>query len=285
MKKVGYYNGVIAPLEELTVPALDRSVYFGDGCYDACMYAGRKIFALEDHLDRFFNSCRLLRIECPFSREELTAELQKVIDANESEDGFLYWQMSRGTYARGHQFPADPSVKPNLMAYTTDMKLKPRNTELKLITAEDIRYYMCNVKTLNLLPNVLAFQRAVEAGCQEVVQHRGERVTECAHSNVLIIKDGCLQAPPRDNLILPGISLKILLEVAMELKIPVKEEPFTLEDMRNADEIIVSSTTKCALRAVELDGEKVGGKAPEIWEKIQSAFADRYYQETGKTWE
>ncbi len=275
MKQVGYYNGEIGPLESMKVPMLDRALYFGDGCYDAATFKNHRIFALDDHLDRFYNSCRMLQIEFPLDREALAAELQKVVDLTDAPDGFLYWQASRGTAPRAHEFP-NPKTVPNLMIYSKELHLKPMDTTLDLISTEDIRYEICNIKTLNLLPNVLAFQKAIEAGCQEVVMHRGEIVTECAHSNVLIIKNGVLKSHPRDNHILPGISLKHLFEIAPTVGIPAVEEAFTMDELRDADEVLISSTSKLCLRAVSLDGKPVGGKDPETAKKLQQAYWDYY---------
>ena len=277
MQHVGYYNGEIGPLEEMKIPMLDRAVYFGDGCYDATTFANNRIFALEDHFDRFYNSCRLLEIPFDMSREKLEEELQKCIDANEADHGFLYWQCSRGTAYRDHAFPP-ADVKPNLMAYTEPMELVPMDTKMKLISMEDIRFQLCNIKTLNLIPSVLGYQRCVEQGCQETVFHRGERVTECAHSNVLIIKDGVLKTPPRDNLILPGITLKHLLMLAQANGIPTSEAVFTMDELRDADEIIVSNSGGLCIQAVELDGQKVGGKDPKTLKILQDAYTE-YYQE------
>ena len=174
MKYVGYYNGEIGPLEEMKIPMLDRAVYFGDGCYDATTFANNNIFAADDHLDRFYNSCKLLEIPFEMSREELRAELQKCIDANEIDHGMLYWQCSRGTTYRGHQFPP-ASVKPNLMICTVPCDLIPFDKTFRLISMEDTRFLHCNIKTLNLIPSVIAYQRCIEQGCQETVFHRGER--------------------------------------------------------------------------------------------------------------
>ena len=220
MKHIGYYNGEIGPLEEMKIPMLDRAVYFGDGCYDAAMFSNNRIFALEDHLDRFYNSCRLLEIPFDMEREALTKELQKCIDANELSEGMIYWQCSRGTYYRSHNFPPE-TVKPNLMIFTVPDEIVPMDTTYKLISMEDTRFLHCNIKTLNLIPSVIAYQRCIEAGCQETLFHRQGRVTECAHSNVLILKDGTLHTPPRDNLILPGITLKHLIILAKENNIPM----------------------------------------------------------------
>ncbi|MGI6053276.1 MAG: aminotransferase class IV [Clostridium sp.] len=275
MKQVGYYNGEIGALEEMKIPMLDRAVYFGDGCYDATTFANNHIFAADDHMDRFYNSCRLLEIPFSMSREELRAELQKCIDANELDHGMLYWQCSRGTAPRAHNFPPE-HVKPNLMIFTVPCELIPFDQTFRLISMEDTRFLHCNIKTLNLIPSVIAYQRCIEAGCQETVFHRGERVTECAHSNVLILKDGVLCTPPRDNLILPGITLKHLLELAAANGIPTREEPFTMDELRAADEVIISSSGGLCIRADELDGQSIGGRDPKTLKILQDAYADFY---------
>lgn len=275
MKHVGYYNGEIGPLEEMKIPMLDRAVYFGDGCYDAAMFSNNRIFALEDHLDRFYNSCRLLEIPFDMEREALTKELQKCIDANELSEGMIYWQCSRGTYYRSHNFPPE-TVKPNLMIFTVPDEIVPMDTTYKLISMEDTRFLHCNIKTLNLIPSVIAYQRCIEAGCQETLFHRQDRVTECAHSNVLILKDGTLHTPPRDNLILPGITLKHLIILAKENNIPVIEAPFSMDELKNADEVIISNSGAFCIRADELDGKPIGGKDPKTLKILQDAYRDKF---------
>lgn len=274
MKYVGYYNGEIGPLEEMKIPMLDRAVYFGDGVYDATTFANHHIFAKKDHFDRFYNSCRMLDIHCELTPEELEAELMKVVEACDADHGMLYWQASRGTGFRSHNYPSD--MRANIMAYAVPMDLLSTDTEMKLISMEDTRFLHCNIKTLNLIPSVMAYQKCITEGCHETVFHRGERVTECAHSNILIIKDGVLQTPPRDNLILPGVSLKHLLMFAEELGIPVKEEPFSMDELRGADEVIVSSSGGLCIRAVELDGQPVGGKDFDTFKRLQDAYEEYY---------
>ncbi len=281
MKEVGYYNGEIGALDEMKIPMLDRAVYFGDGCYDASTFCNNHVFALNDHLDRFYNSCRLLEIDFNLTRAELEKELQKCVDANDSDHGFIYWQCSRGTAPRAHNFPP-ASIKPNLMIYTVPRELVPMTAKYKLISAEDTRFLHCNIKTLNLIPNVLAYEKCIKAGCQEVVFHRGERVTECAHANVSIIKDGTLCAPPRDNLILPGISLKHIFMFAKQNNIPTEERIFTMDELRNADEIIVSSTGALCIPACELDGKPIGGKDHKTLEKLQNAYLEYYKEDVSK---
>lgn len=281
MKRVGYYNGEIGPVEEIRIPMLDRAVYFGDGVYDATSVANGQPFALEEHLDRFYNSCSLLEIPFAMPREELTGELLKVVDAFEGENGLLYWQASRGTAYRGHKYP-EGDVKPNLMIMLNPIHPAPMEKKVNLITMEDTRYFHCNIKTLNLIPNVMAAQKAEAMGCDETVFHRGDRVTECAHSNVSIIKDGVLRTAPCDNLILPGITRKHMLELARDLSIPVVEEAFTLEELFAADEVIVSRSGALCHAAETIDGKAVGGRAPEILERLYGAYYEKFRKGTGQ---
>lgn len=279
MNHVGYYNGEIGLLEEMKIPMMDRAVYFGDGCYDATTFANNHIFAVDEHVDRFYNSCRMLEIPFDLPRETLISELQKCIDANDSDHGMLYWQCSRGTGLRSHNYPP-AGVKPNLMAFTVPYELIPMDQTFRLISMEDTRFLHCNIKTINLIPSVIAYERCIQAGCQETVFHRGERVTECAHSNILMIKDGVLCTPPRDHLILPGITLKHLLELAEKNGIPTREEPFTMEELKAADEVIVSSSGGLCIQAVELDGQPIGGKDGKTLKTLQDAYLKFYAEDT-----
>lgn len=279
MKYVGYYNGEIGPLEEMKIPMLDRAVYFGDGCYDATTFAHNHIFAVKDHVDRFYNSCRMLEIPFDMPRETLVNELQKCIDANEIDHGMLYWQCSRGTALRAHNFPP-ADVTPNLMIFTVPCELVPMDSTFKLISMEDTRFLHCNIKTLNLIPSVMASQRAKEKGCQEAVFHRGDRVTECAHSNCHILKDGRLITAPLDNLILPGIARAHLINICEKLGVPVDERPFTVAELMAADEVLVSSSSKFCLSACEVDGKSVGGRAAALLETIQKAVEEEFLTQT-----
>ena len=280
-KNVGYYNGEIGPLEEMKVSMEDRALYFGDGIYEATCAANRVPFAIEDHLDRMYNSLRLLEIPFKMGREQVKAELQKVIDAaEESPIHFLYWQITRGNSIRNHVFPQ--GVEPSLMIFVKPYALKPMDVPYKLISLEDNRYKLCHIKTLNLIPSVLANQRAAEAGCDEAVLHRGSRVTECAHSNISILKDGVLRTAPTDELILPGITRKHLLALAREHGIPVREEPYSMVELMNADEIIVTSSSALCMQVESVDGIPVGGRDQERLRLLQNAYLKKFQRETAK---
>ena len=277
---VGYYNGEMGPLEEMKVPMGDRALYFGDGIYEATCVANRVPFALDDHLDRMYNSLRLMEIPFTMGREEIKAELQKVINAAEEAPClFLYWQISRGVCMRNHPFPG-AEVKPALMIYVKPVTMKDMNKRYKLISMEDIRYKLCNIKTLNLIPSVLANQRAVEQGCDEAVLHRGSRVTECAHSNISMLKDGVLHTAPTDELILPGITRKHLLQLCAANGIPVVEAPYSMVELMNADEIIVSSSSALLMGVESIDGIPVGGKDARRLRLLQDAYREKFARET-----
>ena len=279
MKVLGYYNGVCGPLEEMTVPMNDRACYFGDGVYEAAMARNGVIFGLDEHMDRLFNSAGLLDIQIPYTKKELADILYDLLGKMDDSEIFIYWQISRGTAMRKHEFP-EAGVTANLWITMKPGSCKEPDSSLKLITVEDTRFFHCNIKTLNLLPNVMASQKAVAAGGDEVVFHRGDIVTECAHSNVSILKDGVFKTHPTDHFILPGITRMHLIQECKKLLIPVDETPFTLEELFDADEIIVSSTSKLCSAACELNGKPVGGKDTALLRKLQESYYKRYLETT-----
>lgn len=273
MKNIGYYNGEYGLIEEVKIPMLDRGIYFGDGIYEATFSIGNKIFALDDHLDRLYSSASLLDINLPFTRTEIINILEELNSKVDSKVKFIYWQVTRGTAPRKHIY--NKEIKGNLyITITPFAEVKDYEKKLKLITVEDTRFLYCNIKTLNLIPNVMASQKADEAGCDEAVFHRGDIVTEASHSNVHIIKDGVFKTHPTDNYILPGISRKHIIEICKNNNIKVDETAFTVKEMMEADEVLVTSSSKLIVPACEIDGIKVGGKAPNIVKLLQ----DEYYK-------
>ncbi|MCQ2553343.1 MAG: aminotransferase class IV, partial [Clostridia bacterium] len=190
METLGYYNGKYGPLEEMSVPMNDRVCWFGDGVYDAGPCRNYHIFSLQEHIDRFFRSAQAIDIEMPMSKEELADTLNKLVKELDTGDLFVYYQVTRGTAIRNHVYEKCPG---NLWIMMKPATIADGLEPITLITCEDTRYYHCNIKTLNLIPNVMASQKAKDAGCKEAVFYReGGRVTECAHSNVHILKDGVL---------------------------------------------------------------------------------------------
>jgi len=279
MKNLGYYNGVWDEIEKMSIPMSDRVCFFGDGIYDATYSRNYTIFALDEHIDRFYNSAKLMEIELPYSKSEMKELLNSMVKKMETGENFVYFQATRGSSPiRSHVFPNE--AKANIWINIYHKEILDLTKRVQLITMEDTRFLHCNIKTLNLIPAVIASQRAKDAGCFEAVFHRNGRVTECAHSNVHIIKNGVLITAPTDNLILPGIARKHIIEACKKMNIPVMEEPFYLEQLFDADEVLVSSAGALCLAANQIDGKSVGGKATEIVLKLQNRLLQDFIEQT-----
>lgn len=279
MKNLGYYNGKFGEIDEMTIPMNDRVCFFGDGVYDATYSRNYKIFSVDDHINRFFNSAHLLEIEPGITKEDLKELLAEMVSKMDTGENFVYFQLTRGAGVRNHVFPNDGS-KANLWINIFHKDIVDVYKRVKLITMEDTRFLHCNIKTLNLIPAVIASQRAKEAGCTETVFHRNGRVTECAHSNVHIIKDSTFITAPTDNLILPGIARMHIIKACRKLGIPVEERSYTTDELMNADEIMISSAGSLCIAADEIDKVKVGGKAPSILKSIQDEVLGEFMAET-----
>ncbi len=281
MKELAYYNGNIGTPDELMVPFNDRVHFFGDGVYDATVGANGKVFLLQDHLDRFYTSAKALDIKIPMEKQELGELLTDLLAKVDGTTHFVYWQITRGTASRNHVY--DSNINGNLWVMIRPNKLNDPDVAIALNTAEDTRFYHCNIKTLNLLPSVVASQTAQKLGVKETVLHRGPIVTECAHSNVSMLKDGVFYSHPNDEFILRGISKTHMIQACYRLGITVMEKAFTLDELFDADEIIVTSSSNFCLHANMMDGKPVGGKDPATLKAIQDAVLQEYFDYTGKT--
>lgn len=249
MKKV-YYNGRFFDTSEVGIPLTDRAIWFGDGVYDAAIGKRQKIYMIEEHLERLVGNARRMDIPlfCPLS------ELRKIlIDmASTREDVFLYFQLTRYSEKRTHSYP--DTDRSNLLVTATEISLPSPEATMKLISAEDVRYELCDVKTLNLLPSVLASKNAARKNADETVFIRNGFITECAHSNVCIIKNGAVITHPTDEHILPGTARASLLRTARRMGIPVRERAFDYNELISADDVLVTSSSKLCLRAESVDG-------------------------------
>ena len=281
MQAIAYYDGKIGAPEELMVPFNDRVHFFGDGVYDATVGANGKVYLLQDHLDRFYTSAKALDIHIPMEKAALGELLTDLLGKVDGTTHFVYWQVTRGINDRNHVYPEGMPGK--LWVMIRPNHLNDPDVPIRLVTAPDTRFYHCNIKTLNLIPSVMAAQDAARRGVQETVFHRDGIVTECAHSNVSILKDGVFYSHPNDELILRGIAKTHMIQACYRLGITVMEKPYTLDDLRAADEIIVTSSSNFCLHACELDGAPAGGKDPETLKAIQDAVLQEYYDYTGKT--
>lgn len=278
MKTLGYYNGRIDELDKINVPMLDRACYFGDGVYDVAYCRNHRIYALEEHVERFLHSAELLNIHPQQTKEELCTLLKELVQKTDSGELWVYFQFSRGTGFRSHAFP--DGSHPNLWVMIRPATIRDVEQPMRCITARDTRFEYCNVKSLNLLPNVLATQAVEAAGVDECILHRDGIVTECAHSNISILKDGVIITHPADQWILAGTGRAHLLAFCKELGIAVQERTYTTEELLNADEILITSASALCIRVLEVDGKPVGGKAPALVKKLQAALLQDYLSKT-----
>ena len=260
MEGYAYYNGGFGRRSEISVPLSDRAIFFGDAVYDAAVGSRGKIYQLGEHIERFLGNAARLGFSPAPTYEELEGILTEVAERSGLETFFLYFQISRSKDTRSHS--AGGCAGTNLLVTADEVTLPSFEKKLKLILTEDKRYGYCDIKTVNLLPNVIYSTDADRSGADEAVLHRDGVVTECAHSNVSILKNGKLITHPADSNILPGITRKTLLSLCEELDVGYEERPFTKEELIFADEVLITSTSKFCLRAESVDGIAVGGKDP-----------------------
>ena len=279
MKDIAYYNGLISEIDKMMIPMNDRASFLGDGVYDATGVMNHVPLALDDHLERFYNSAAAVRITIPMEKQEMKQLLVKLVQKVDDPTQFLYMQVTRGIGPRNHLFRY-AGEKASIWVFSRPHVFADVFADYKAITVEDTRFFHCNIKTIDLLPNVLASQKAEEAGCQIAIFHRGDRVTECAHSNVHIIKNGTLITAPLDNLILPGITRKHIISICNAAGIPVEERPFTIAEMMEADEIFSSSASAISCRISEIDGIPAGKKDENTFGKIRDAYQKEILSES-----
>lgn len=267
------FNNQFVKREEAVVDIEDRGYQFGDGVYEVMRIYEGQMFAFKEHAERLVRSAKEIEIELPFTVSELKEKLTKLIQENNVLNGIVYLQVTRGAAPRTHFFPKNP--QPVFTAYTASRErmLTEMTNGIDVMLHEDIRWHRCDIKSLNLLPNTLAFEKAVRKGCQEAILHRGDIVTEASSSNVFIVKDGILKTHPANHFILNGITRGKVIELADELGIPLEEKPFTVQDLLEADEAFISNTGIEIGPINHVDGQAIGyGKPGEITRKLQEAF-------------
>ena len=240
----------------MCVPFLERTNFFGDAVYDVTYAQNYGLFAIGEHVERLYGSARRADIQPPLARCELIERVREVAGMCDTGDLMVYMQFSGGAGRREHVRRTPASV----WIYCFPKGIEDREKRYKLITMPDIRYKLCGIKTINLLPNVLAANAADSVGADECLLLSGDMVNECAHSNAVILKEGELIAPPARGQILDGISMRRLILACAELGVPVSRRPFTLEELKGADEVIITSSGVPCTAAERVDGIRVGGK-------------------------
>lgn len=264
---IAWLNGRFLPLADACVPVLDRGFIFGDGVYEVIpVYAG-KPFRLAHHLQRLANSLAAVRIDDPHSEEEWQGLIAELISRNGGGDQSVYLQVTRGIAPRDHRFPE--GSRPTVFLMSNPFRPVPE-AELRegvtAVTLNDIRWEYCHIKSIALLPNILLRQQAVEQGAAEAILLRQGEVTEGAASNVFIVSDGVIVTPPKGDCLLPGITRDLVVELAMEHALECEERPIPEAELRRAQEIWLTSSTREILPVTRLDAIPVGdGQPGPLW--------------------
>jgi len=258
-----FLNGKFLPIGEATVSVLDRGFIFGDGVYELVPVYSRVPFRLEEHLVRLERSLGEAKIRNPYSRAQWRAHIYQLIDAQPFDDQAIYFQVTRGVAKRDHAFPKN--VEPTVFMMSNPLVNPPPEQVEKgvaAVSAQDDRWLRCDIKSISLIGNCMLRQLSAEVGANETILFRDGRLTEASASNVFIVKRGVIQSPPKTNLILPGITYDVVVELARAdgLALEFKDAPEA--EVRAADEIWVTSSSKEVLAIVELDGKRVGDGHP-----------------------
>ncbi len=271
-----YLNGQFLPIAEAKISVLDRGFIFGDGVYEVIPVYSRRAFRLAEHLRRLAHSLDSIKLDNPHSDAEWTDIIQQLIAGNTPDDQYLYLHITRGVAKRDHAFP-NPPVPPTVFVMSNPLTTPPAAllaSGISAITAPDNRWLRCDIKAISLLPNVLLRQMAIDAGCAETIMIRDNAfMTEGAASNIFVVKNGTLLAPPKDNLMLPGITYDVVLELAAANDIPHEVRKVMKDEVFGADELLLTSSTKEVLAITALDGKPVGtGKPGAMFAKLHSLY-------------
>jgi D-alanine transaminase len=264
MAAIAYVNGRFSPIEQAVVSVEDRGFQLGDGVYEVLRTYGGQPRALAAHLHRLFRSLEAIELTHPYA----PAEIERIIAEGVRRAGFaeslIYVQVTRGAAMRTKGFPA--GVAPTLAVTVRELELRPavqRTYGVRIMTAKDIRWQRCDIKSIGLLPNVLTFNRATAAGFQEAAFIEDDQtVAECTAANIFIVKAGRIATPPKSHRILGGVTREEVIALASKHAMPLEERPVTLPELRAADEVFLTSTTIEVLPVVQVDEQMIGAGKP-----------------------
>jgi D-alanine transaminase len=279
-----YLNGEFLPLAEATISVMDRGFLFGDGVYEVIpAYAGR-LFRLSQHLQRLDDSLRAIRLPNPLSEKEWQALLETLVGQQQKEDQSVYLQVTRGAAkTRDHAIPE--GITPTVFAMTS--LIPPVDPALasdgiKAITLDDIRWRLCNIKATTLMANVLLRQHAKHEQAVEAILIRDGLATEGAASNLFVVTDGLLVTPPKSRFLLPGITRDLVLELADEAGVPFQQREIPEQELTDAEEIWLTSSTKEIMPVTRLNDQPVGdGRPGALFRRMSAVYGE--YKEQIKT--
>jgi D-alanine transaminase len=269
-----YLNGRFLPLEDAKISVLDRGFIYGDGVYELIPVYHRQPYRLRQHLARLQRSLDGIRLVNPHGDAEWESIIRELVARTPFDDQGLYFQVTRGVAKRDHSFPLDVVATVFMMSNPLSLPTAEQvERGVAVVTAIDERWLHCDLKTISLLGNVLARQRATDAGAAETVLFRNGFLTEASASNVLIVRDGVILAPPKDNQILPGITYDAALELARGGGLALEVRPISRDEALAADEMWLSSSTKEVLAVTSVDGKSFAGGSPgPLFRKIYELF-------------
>lgn len=274
MPDIGFVNGRFSPLADATVSVEDRGFQFGDGVYEVIRTYHGKPFHLDAHLARLERSARALDLPMPWSLSQWAAHVQEGVKRAGYSESKVYLQLTRGAAPRDHAFPAEARTT----AVMTVREMKPMDPAIQqagvsVMIMDDWRWGRCDIKSVNLLPNVMARQKAKQAGAFEALFVRDGQVTEGAVSNVMIVKSGKVLTAPEGEMILSGVTRTLVLELARKEGLSADERFVSREELLGAEEVFLTSTTIEVLPVIRVDGQAVGsGKPGPVTLKLQAAF-------------
>ena len=263
MPDVGYVNGRFSPLSDAVVSVEDRGFQFGDGVYEVIRTYGNRPFQLDAHLVRLEQSAGALSLRLPVSKKECSALIDEAVSRAAYKESKIYIQITRGVAPRDHQFPSD--AVPTLVITVREMRLLPdslRNNGVEVMTLDDFRWGRCDIKSINLLANVLARQQAKEASLFEALFVRHGEVLEGSVSNVFVVVNGQVSTAPEGRHILSGVTRSLVLNLAREAGLPVYERASSKDSLYAASEVFLSGTTVEVLPVVRIDGRLIGAGLP-----------------------
>ena len=280
MYDLAYYNGEFMPIDEVRISPLDRGFLFADGVYEVVPVYNNNPFFFREHLNRLYRSLSRIRLDPYITKDELKSCIEELIKQTRHSHQIVYVQITRGVANRNHAFPK--STRPTIFIMSSEL-IRPTekmfSEGVSAITTNDNRWKSCDIKSISLLPNVLAREEAVALNCQEAILVDNGKITEGAASTIWIVKQGKVFCPEPCNNLLEGVRIKIIEKLCIELAISFERRNFEVSELMNADEVLLTSATKEILPITSVNGKKIGiksreGKPGRIFQKLRQRYTD-----------
>lgn len=271
-----FLNGEYLPLADAKVPVLDRGFIFGDGVYEVVPVYSKVPFRLEEHLARLERSLAAVGIRNPYTCEQWRGFIAALVERQTFDDQGVYFQVTRGVAKRDHAFPKN--VQPTVFMMSNPLVPPPPalvEQGAAAVSARDNRWLRCDIKSISLIGNVLLRQLSAEADAVETILFRDGQLTEASSSNVFVVKAGIIQSPPKNELILPGVTYDVVVELARANAMPLEFRAISESEVRAADELWVTSSSKEVLAIVQLDGRPIGeGRPGAVFQRMYRLYQD-----------